>query len=457
VNTPKTMPLVQLRVEAGPACGKRFSFRDYGMYTIGRSQDCDCQIVRDHTLSREHFRLEIDSRYVALEDLNSAGGTLVDGVLHGKGGSLEPAFLTHGQVIGAGATKIRVEIHSETVSVSPNADANELDRHFLTWRTNENQEVFEDHPKSISDRIKALLNTKKSRNMSVELSGYREMQEIARGTFAVVFKCKKTEIGKTVAIKVLRNHRLDPDEALLFRRERTLTRQLQHQNVVPVNADGQVGDVQFIEMPLMTGGTLGDLLNRQGGTLPINQALLIMIEVLEGLRYAHQNMFTVSTTKGRERVRGLVHRDIKPSNILFEPGPSKLVSKVADFGLSKTFLTTGRTIGQVSTHAGFGGTPAYIAPEQVENYRWVKPSADVFGVAATFFHVISGHKVWPAGIDPCKQAKKFRQLEPERLHKVLQGAPKWLYDTFDCALDKHPQNRPQDAGELLDEIRKHWS
>jgi serine/threonine protein kinase len=85
---------------------------------------------------------------------------------------------------------------------------------------------------------------------------------------------------------------------------------------------------------------------------------------------------------------GYVHRDIKPHNILIGRQGDKHVVKVADFGLARAFEAS--QLSGMTLHGEFGGTPAFMAPEQVTHYREAKPPADQYSAAATLYYLLTG-------------------------------------------------------------------
>jgi serine/threonine protein kinase len=244
-------------------------------------------------------------------------------------------------------------------------------------------------------------------------------------------------------------------QMLLFDREKEIAVQLMHPNVVRAERAGAWNEIHFIEMEFMDGGSVWDLMTGGTRALPLDRAAPIILQALEGLAYAHEASVSVTTDKGKKTQRGVIHRDLKPPNILLTHQGGRVVAKLSDFGLAKSFAAAGCTQGSLSqSQAGsFCGSPCYMAPEHICNYKYVKPPTDVFEMAATFFHMLTGRPVWPLG--PGKDIfKVILESEPLRLKDHLPSCPKPLAQVFDRALARDPAERPASGQELLDAMRK---
>jgi serine/threonine-protein kinase len=239
----------------------------------------------------------------------------------------------------------------------------------------------------------------------------------------------------------------------MFEREKYIVSQLRHPNIVRCGDTGCCGDVHFIEMEYLSGGSVWDMM-KNGGKVPLDEAVPIMLQTLEGLAYAHQAVLTVQLKSGEKTVRGIVHRDLKPPNILLGGSSNNRIAKVSDFGLSKAFSEAGMTKGSVTADVGdCCGSPPYMAPEHVVNYKYVKPSTDVFEIAATFYHMLTGVPVWRPrrGVEIIKVILE-ESVTPIR--KQDSRIPKKLGDVLDRALARNAGARYQDAGEMLKAMRK---
>ena len=206
------------------------------------------------------------------------------------------------------------------------------------------------------------------------VAGYRLEEQIGRGGMAVVYRARDVQLGRNVALKLLAPVlALDDAFRQRFIRESRAAAAVDHPYIIPIFAAGESEGVLFIAMRYVQGGDVRTLLDTVG-SLPAGRAAGIITQVALALDAAH--------------LHGLVHRDIKPANMLLDSvadsGQRDHVY-LADFGLSKRSLSvTGLTsIGQ------FLGTPAYVAPEQVEG-RPVDSRADQYALACASFEILSG-------------------------------------------------------------------
>ena len=207
-----------------------------------------------------------------------------------------------------------------------------------------------------------------------EVAGYRLEEQIGRGGMAVVYRARDVQLGRNVALKLLAPVlALDDAFRQRFIRESRAAAAVDHPYIIPIFAAGESDGVLYIAMRYVQGGDVRTLLDTVG-PLPASRAADIITQVSLALDAAH--------------LHGLVHRDIKPANMLLDSvsdGSQRDHVYLADFGLSKRSLSmTGLTsIGQ------FLGTPAYVAPEQVEG-RSVDGRADLYALACASFEILSG-------------------------------------------------------------------
>ena len=207
-----------------------------------------------------------------------------------------------------------------------------------------------------------------------EVAGYRLEEQIGQGGMAVVYRARDVQLGRNVALKLLAPVlALDDAFRQRFIRESRAAAAVDHPYIIPIFAAGESDGVLFIAMRYVQGGDVRTLIDTVGA-LPAGRAADIITQVALALDAAH--------------LHGLVHRDIKPANMLLDSvadGAHRDHVYLADFGLSKRSLSvTGLTsIGQ------FLGTPAYVAPEQVEG-RPVDGRADLYALACASFEILSG-------------------------------------------------------------------
>jgi uncharacterized RDD family membrane protein YckC len=197
---------------------------------------------------------------------------------------------------------------------------------------------------------------------------YRLIRRIGEGGFGQVWEAVHVGTGRRVALKVLMAAPpAGPERIERFKREGRLAASLSHPNCVYVFSAEEIEGQPAITMELMPGGTLQDLV-RKDGPLPYRKAVDCTLDILDGLEAAH--------------AAGVIHRDIKPSNCFL--GPSGSV-RVGDFGLARTLEADS----DLTATGSFVGTPAYASPEQVRG-RDVDASSDLYSIGATLYTLLTG-------------------------------------------------------------------
>ncbi len=193
------------------------------------------------------------------------------------------------------------------------------------------------------------------------------------GGMGSVYRARDNELGELVALKVLHRDLVGSPEMLArFRREAKLARRVTHKNVARTYDIGEHGSDRFLTMELVEGEPLRDILAREG-RLDLGRALELAAQMADGLAAAHE--------------AGVVHRDLKPENVLVAAGERAVLT---DFGISRTsapgdtMLTTGAAM----------GTPAYMAPEQVEGVVDVDARTDVYAFGTVIFEMLTGRVAW---------------------------------------------------------------
>jgi protein kinase-like protein/periplasmic binding family protein len=220
---------------------------------------------------------------------------------------------------------------------------------------------------------------------------------IGRGAFGTVYRACQLRVGRDVAIKVLH---VDVDPASpavrLFVQEIRSVGQIDHPNVVRIYQADLMHDGQlFFAMELLTGGDL-EPLTAQSRRVPLARALAIADQLLAGLEAAHQ--------------AGVIHADLKPANVLIAPAgdPPRVV--LVDFGLSRLRSSS-------QPEQSVGGTPAYMAPEQLRGGK-VDARSDLFSAALVLIALLTGWRRHSADA----LVPPLRDIRRRALRRVLQRA-----------------------------------
>lgn len=200
---------------------------------------------------------------------------------------------------------------------------------------------------------------------------YRVAAVLGHGGMATIYRGQDTQLGRDVAIKVLRpEYGRDADFLARFRQEAQAVASLNHPNVVAVHDIGKDPAGPFIVMEYVPGEDLASLLKRNGPLGP-RQAARIGIEVARALSAAHG--------------RGIVHRDVKPANVLIATDGRV---KVTDFGIARAVADAQLTLPGTTM-----GSVHYLAPEQVRGLGAV-PASDLFSLGIVLFEALTGRRPW---------------------------------------------------------------
>jgi serine/threonine protein kinase len=189
------------------------------------------------------------------------------------------------------------------------------------------------------------------------------------------------------------------------------------------------------------------LLCHQGGTIPTNQAISIILQVLDALDYAHQvEVPRVQLKDGKVgRGCGLVHRDLKPSNIFLSRSGGSVTAKVGDYGLAKAFDLAGLS-GHTCTGA-VAGTAQFMPRQQVLEFRESKPEVDVWAAAASLYCMLTGcsPRDFPKGPDPWAIVLETQAVPICQRNSAI---PSRLAQVIDEALVDKPEIRIKTARDL---------
>jgi uncharacterized RDD family membrane protein YckC len=267
------------------------------------------------------------------------------------------------------------------------------------------------------------------------LGPYRIERLLGRGGMGEVYEAEHLEHGRRVALKVLNQRLARADDRARFLREGQLAASLNHPNAVYVFGSEDIGGTPVIAMELVAGGTLKDVVDRDGPMAPA-AAVDAILQVAVGLDAA--------------LACGILHRDVKPSNCFVE---SDGTVKVGDFGLSIPVLAPEVT--QPGETATFQGTPQFAAPEQLRGQR-LDVRADIYAVGATLYYLLTGRPPFEDRDLMALLTKVATEAPaaPSRPGSVI--APGLSAVVLRC-LAKDPSARPSSYAELEAGLRPHSS
>lgn len=402
---------------------RSFELTEHDTFLLGRMKDCHLCLPDDPQVSRHHFLLEACPPEVALRDLGSMNGTHVNSKKVGgrkKGETPEegakhsyPSInLKHGDKIQVGQTRIEVSIHDDP-AVGPRVEA----------------ALSEGDLSGLSPEAMRRLIFGKPDEAAFQLENYVVERELGRGGCGAVYFARTAKGGTPVAVKIMLSRaQADAKSIEQFKREMAVIAKLRHPNIVRFLDSGSDEGTFFFVMDYCDGGSLADVARSKGGTIPWETLRPWAVQALEGLAAAHKE--------------GFIHRDIKPQNILIHQG----IAHISDFGLSKNFQKAG--LSGMSLTGQYAGTPVFMPPEQIVNFKYVKPVSDVWSFAASLYHLLSGK--FPYSFDPKRDPIDIILNEnPVPMRDRMPGLDKTLAAIIDKSLVRNPKDRFQDAAKLL--------
>lgn len=260
--------------------------------------------------------------------------------------------------------------------------------------------------------------------------GFEILSELGRGGMGVVYKARQLRLNRLVALKMIRDDRLgNPENLVRFAIEAEAVARLNHPNIVQIFQFGKTGDIPFVALELLEGGTLARRLS--GAPQPIRDAVVLVALLSKAVSAAH--------------AAGIIHRDLKPSNVLFD---GENVPKIADFGLAKRLeVEEGET-----RHGQVIGTPGYMAPEQAQGWNAeIGPTADVYSLGAILYEMLTGrppHK----GVTSAETIQLVLAEEPPSPSRLRSKIPFDLETICLTSLAREPHKRYANALGLADDL-----
>lgn len=261
---------------------------------------------------------------------------------------------------------------------------------------------------------------------------YRVIRPLGEGGFAQVYEAEDLDLGRRVAIKILKDARVTSDENLLrFRREAMVLAKLVHPNIISVYSFDLLEDATpCIVMELLSGDSLQKLLSRDK-KLESALAIRIFAQVCEGLSYAHS--------------LGVVHRDLSPQNIFLIGGEPSGTVKIIDFGLSRIIEDT--TV-QLTKTGLLIGNPPYMSPELAAGQK-VDLRSDIYSLGCVIYESLCGRPPFESD-SPVGLLFMHQNEYPREPDFIMDEADKELQlkAVLLRCLQKDPAKRYQSCAEL---------
>jgi serine/threonine-protein kinase len=430
-------PAVILTVIEGPHQGRAFTLTGHETFLVGRSVRAHLRLPdKDRYFSRVHFLLEVNPPRCRLLDTGSRNGTYINEQ------RVSEADLLDGDRIKAGHTILRVSIGggTENQTLAPQQPATAFEPPSLppplpplpptaahiTVPAGPGVSVCRACPAATAPSDVLCPDCRNRVNAWPQLiPGYELVRELGRGGMGVVYLGLRTTDTAAVAVKTLHpTASASKAEVARFLREASVIRELDHPHIVSFRDIGNADGLLYFVMDYVCGTDAGWLV-AEHGPLPIPRAVGLVCQLLQALDYAH--------------AKGFVHRDVKPPNLLVTQEGGRDHAKLADFGLARVYQAS--RLSGLTMSGEVGGTPAYMPPEQVTNYRDALPATDLYAVGATLYHLLTGRHVYDMPPEPALRLLMILEQDPIPIQRRRPDIPEGLAAVIHRSLAREPADR----------------
>jgi tetratricopeptide (TPR) repeat protein/predicted Ser/Thr protein kinase len=269
-----------------------------------------------------------------------------------------------------------------------------------------------------------------------KIGKYALIRELGRGGMGVVFEAQDPDLGRRVALKVLKEDASDPTAAERLRREASIAAQLRHPGIIAVHEVGSTKPrtgppLPYIAMDYIEGSTLAGLLEEKKTERKV--LLRILEDVARAVAHAH--------------TKGVVHRDLKPANVIVDKSGR---AYLGDFGIARAASFVSRL-----TEARFiVGTPEYMSPEQAEDrVDEVGPPSDIHALGVMLYEILTGQRPYRAE-SPIALLRKIAADEPVAPRRLLPSIERDLEVICLKALEKEGNRRYATAEGFADDLER---
>jgi eukaryotic-like serine/threonine-protein kinase len=261
------------------------------------------------------------------------------------------------------------------------------------------------------------------------LGDYRIERVLGQGGMGVVYLATQQTLDRLVALKmILGGEGVKQSMLERFEAEAKAIAKFQHENIVRIFETGTHAGMPYFSLEFIEGETLSDVL--RDGPMSPESAAKVLESVARALHYSHQ--------------RNIIHRDIKPANVLMTTDG---VPKVSDFGLAREIERDQ----SLSLSGAVVGTPGYMAPEQAQASDKIGPPADIWGMGAMLYAMLTGRAPF-VGSNPGESVMMLLRDEPVPPSKLRLKVPKDLETICLKCLEKDPIRRYESAETLADDL-----
>jgi len=395
-----------LRVASGPDAGRTFDLHEGVKLVIGRGEKSDTRLT-DQSVSRLHCELTWQDNEFTLTDLESVGGTFVSGK------KIKEHALKHDEEFQIGGTRLKL------------------------------------HTSGISDARTLLAAQKPARELKPDegvltgkaISHYELGPVLAKGRTGTIYKGRDSRDGKDVAVKVLHaDFTQDPDDVQRFIRAMTTAVELKHPNLIALYGAGKQGDTCWFAMEYVDGDPLTKLIEKFGTLKMLDWQFAVRVgaHIAQALEAAHEKQ--------------IIHRNIAPESIMVRKQDK--LAKLGGMMLAKAL--EGIKAKQITKPGELVGDIAYMAPERTKSDVEVDTRADIYGLGATLYALLTGKPPFQ-GKTLVETIAQIRQADPVPPKKFQLSIPDQVQDAVMTMLAKRPELRyqtPADVARALEKVAK---
>jgi len=402
---------LQLYVIAGPDKDRAFALREGADLMLGRGSQSAYQVT-DPTVSRSHCQLLCEGDQVTAICKGGSAGTLVNGK------KISKQTLKPGDVLQVGATQLRFQLGDAAGATT-----------------------ISGVPQPVSEKVIPSGGVEQLEALKSKTIAHYEIGDgpiIGRGSTSIVFHATDTRDQRPVALKVLLPEiSQDEEELQRFVRAMKTVMPLRHPHIITLYAAGKTGPYCWAAMEYVAGENLTQVIQRIGvaGMLDWRYAFRVAMQLGQALAYAH----------GQK----IIHRNVTPKNILIDAA-----SKAAKLGdLMKAKAMEGILAKQITRPGELIGDVAYMSPERTRGATDVDGRADIYGLGATVYALLTGRPPFD-GATLVEKITRIRKDEPVKPTKFQLSIPSAFEGAVLKMLAKRPEDRFQTAEELVAELER---